>query len=159
GTAEAVSSAFDVKLIHYSSPSGHYRGRLGPVHVPASIAGAIEGIFGLDNRRQARPHIILPATQARLREARGAQAAAKAAQSASYAPPQVGGFYNFPSNLDGSGECIGILEFGGGFSESDIQSYFSQLGIPAPSVTAVSVDGTSNQPGKDPDTDGEVMLD
>src|SRR5215469_15931900 len=34
GTAEAISSAFDVKLIHYSSPSGHYRGRLGPVHVP-----------------------------------------------------------------------------------------------------------------------------
>ena len=159
GTAAAVSSAFDVKLVHYSSPNGHYRGRLGPVHVPSGLAGAIEGIFGLDDRRQARPHIILPATQARLREERGAQATAKAAQSASYLPPQVGGFYSFPSNLDGSGQCIGILEFGGGFSESDIQSYFSQLNIPAPSVTAVSVDGTPNQPGKDPNTDGEVMLD
>ena len=31
--------------------------------------------------------------------------------------------------------------------------------MPAPSVTAVSVDGTSNQPGADPNSDGEVMLD
>jgi kumamolisin len=159
GTAEAVSKAFDVKLIHYSSPHGGYRGRMGPVHVPSGLVGAIEGIFGLDNRRQARPHITLPATQERLRQKAGASAAAKAAAAASYVPPQVGGFYNFPANLDGSGQCIGILEFGGGFSQGDIQSYFSQLGIPAPSVTAVSVDGTPNQPGKDPDSDGEVMLD
>ena len=45
------------------------------------------------------------------------------------------------------------------FHESDIQSYFTQLNLPVPNVTAVSVDGTSNQPGADPDSDGEVMLD
>ena len=75
GTVAALSSAFHVELIRYSSPIGNYRGRLGNVHVPAQLAGVVEGIFGLDNRRQARPHIILPSTTARLRD-RSASAAA-----------------------------------------------------------------------------------
>ena len=166
GTGAAISSAFHVELIRYSSPIGDYRGRLGEVHVPAQLASVVEGIFGLDNRRQARPHIILPSTAARLRAEAGAALAAEAAHAAkaaenavSYVPPQVGDLYSFPSNVDGKGECIGLIEFGGGFSQTDIQSYFNQLNLPVPSVTAVSVDGTSNQPGADPDTDGEVMLD
>ena len=43
---------------------------------------------------------------------------------------------------------------------SDLQSYFSGLGLPVPSVTAASVDGASNAPGSDPGgADGEVLLD
>jgi kumamolisin len=159
GTVAAVSSAFHVELIRYSSPIGEYRGRLGNVHIPSHLGSVVDGIFGLDNRRQARPHIILPATAERLRSEAGAHAAKRAESAVSYVPPQVGDLYSFPSNLDGSGQCIGLLEFGGGFSQSDIQSYFTQLNLPVPSVTAVSVDGTSNQPGADPNTDGEVMLD
>jgi kumamolisin len=158
GRAQALSAAFDVKLVQYSSPNGQYRGRLGAVHLPPDISGLVEGVFGLDNRKQARPHIILPAEQERLRAAAGKQTT-KQANAASYYPPQVGGFYDFPSNLNGSGQCIGLIEFGGGFSQSDLQAYFNQLQMPVPHVTAVSVDGTSNQPGADPNVDGEVLLD
>jgi kumamolisin len=55
GTVEAVTRAFRVELMQYDSPEGSYRGRLGPVHVPADLQPVIEGIFGLDNRQQARP--------------------------------------------------------------------------------------------------------
>ncbi len=158
GTVAALSTAFDVKLVRYSSPIGEYRGRIGPVHLPHGIADIVEGVFGLDNRLQARPHIILPATAEKLRAAAG-KATTRAANAASYTAPQVGNFYNFPAGLDGSGECVGIIEFGGGFGPSDLQAYFGQLNMPVPNVTAVSVDGTSNNPGADPNTDGEVLLD
>ncbi len=63
--------------------------------------------------------------------------------------------------MNGKGETIGIIELGGGFTTSDLSTYFSGLKIsPAPTVVAVSVDGAQNQPTGDtngPDT--EVMLD
>ena len=68
--------------------------------------------------------------------------------------------YQFPPRTDGTGRTIAILEFGGGFGASDLQSYFTSLGLPVPSVTAESVDGASNSPGSDPNgADGEVLLD
>ncbi len=162
GTLQAVSAAFHVQLVKYTSPRGIYRGRVGPVQIPADLVGIIEGIFGLDNRPQARPHLRYTRPDA-AGSASGALATATAApafgQPGSFAPPQVGEFYNFPKDLDGSGQCIGILEFGGGFAESDLQAYFQQLGMPAPKVTAVSVGGVGNQPGKDQDSDAEVLLD
>ena len=50
---------------------------------------------------------------------------------------------------------------GGGYTQSDLNSYFSALGIsPAPSVSAVSVDGGQNKPtGSTNGPDAEVMLD
>jgi kumamolisin len=162
GTLHDVSAAFRVQLVQYTSPRGNYRGRVGPVQIPADLVGIIEGIFGLDNRPQARPHLRYTRPDAS-GSASGVALATTAApafgQPGSFAPPQVGEIYNFPKDLDGSGQCIGILEFGGGYSESDLQAYFQQLGMPAPKVTAVSVGGVGNQPGKDPDSDAEVLLD
>jgi kumamolisin len=168
GTVEAVTRAFRVKLMQYDSPQGSYRGRLGPVHVPADLQPIIEGIFGLDNRLQARPQIVLTHKQSATHEALTTSRSASTADSAgaagaenvvSYLPPEVGKIYNFPAHLSGSGQCIGLIEFGGGFRQSDIAAYFRHLNLPLPHVEAVSVDGTPNQPGANPDIDGEVMLD
>ncbi len=166
GTAEQISQAFRVKLMSYDSPQGQYRGRLGPVHVPADLQPIIEGIFGLDNRMQARPQIVRAHRSAALTEpgsiatesASGA-GAAQAGNAVSFFPPEVGRIYNFPEHLTGAGQCIGLIEFGGGFRESDVAAYFQHLNLPVPHVEAVSVDGTPNQPGANPDIDGEVMLD
>jgi kumamolisin len=49
---------------------------------------------------------------------------------------------------------------GGGYRASDLNSFFGNLGIPTPKVTAVSVDGAANSPTGDPGgPDGEVELD
>lgn len=78
----------------------------------------------------------------------------------SYTPPQVASYYDYPSNLDGSGRSAGIIELGGGYSMTDIEKYCSNLGIATPSVTAVSVDGATNSPtGDSSGPDGEVLLD
>ena len=68
----------------------------------------------------------------------------------SFFPPQLAQIYNFPTDLDGTGQCIGLLEFGGGFDTNDLKTYFQQdlsgFGIAEPSIQAVSADGTQNDP-------------
>lgn len=56
GTVANFSKAFDVELKRFEHPGGTYRGRTGSVHVPADIADIVQGVFGLDNRPQAKAH-------------------------------------------------------------------------------------------------------
>jgi kumamolisin len=74
-----------------------------------------------------------------------------------YTPPQLGEIYAFPANTDGSGQCIGIIELGGGYTQDNLDQYFQSLGMTSPVVEAISVDGGQNQTGTD--ADGEVQLD
>ncbi|VVB63363.1 Pro-kumamolisin, activation domain [uncultured archaeon] len=149
GTVSQLSEAFGTELLMYDSPVGKYRGRVGPVQVPADLAPIIVGVFGLDDRHVFRPHSV------RL-EKQGGTVKAMAA-GVSYTPPQLAKLYNFPTGLDGSKQCIAIIELGGGYKASDINAYFKGLGMTPPKVVAISVDGAQNKPGSD--ADGEVVLD
>jgi len=143
GTVENMQEAFGTSLAHYQTPAGGYRGRTGPVMIPANLQGVVQAVLGLDNRPVAKPH------------SRRAHAAAPAG----LAPTAVAQMYNFPAGAHAAGQTIGIIELGGGYKAADLKTYFSGLGLNAPVVTAVSVDGGANAPGVDPDSDGEVMLD
>ena len=77
--------------------------------------------------------------------------------SGNITPPQVAALYNFPSGVTGAGQTTAIIELGGGYSTADLQTYFGNLGVTEPNITAVSVDGGTNSPGSD--ADAEVMLD
>jgi hypothetical protein len=46
------------------------------------------------------------------------------APGASFTPPQLATLYDFPSGVDGTGQCIAIIELGGGFRPADISAYF-----------------------------------
>ena len=70
--------------------------------------------------------------------------------------------YDFQAgaNLNGSGQCIALIELDGGYKNQDLQTYFQQLNIPLPKVTSASVDHGRNHPAGTPDSaDGEVDLD
>ena len=152
GTVAAFSKAFGVSLARYKHPRGTYRGRTGFVRVPEDLASIIEGVFGLDNRPQAQPH---------LRLYDGKKGAVRPrARGISYTPPQIAKLYDFPTGINGKGQCIAIVELGGGYRSTDIKAYFRKLGISMPVVIARSVDGGHNQPTGNPNgADGEVMLD
>ena len=155
GTATDCAKAFQVDLNMYEGPEATYRGRIGSVYVPANLKDIITSVHGLDNRPQAQAHFRIASNST------SAQVRANASPSVSYTAPQVGALYDFPSSATGHGQTIGIIELGGGYTQSDLNSYFNTLGIsPAPTVTAVSVDGASNQPtGDSGGPDAEVMLD
>lgn len=153
GTVAQFNDAFGVELQHYSHPGGTYRGRTGPVQIPEQLEGIIEAVLGLDNRPQARAHFRMKAAR-RGRRSRPARAGAT-----SFTPLQLAAIYDFPQG-DGNGECIALIELGGGYRPQDLATYFSGLGLATPAVAAVSVDQGANQPTGDPNgPDGEVMLD
>ncbi len=56
GPSAAVSEAFGVELRRFRLGSTVFRGRVGPVLLPAALAEVIEGVFGLDDRPQASAH-------------------------------------------------------------------------------------------------------
>jgi kumamolisin len=144
GTVAQFSSAFNVELDQYEHGEGSYRGRVGVIEVPADLENVIEAVLGLDNRPQAKPHF-------RIRPA--------ASTAASFTPLQVAALYGFPPGT-GEGECVGLIELGGGYRPTDLQTYFNGLGVESPTVTAVSVDHGKNSPtGSADGPDGEVMLD
>jgi kumamolisin len=152
GTAARLSEVFGVNLQHYRYAGGVYRLRQGSIQIPSSFENIITGIFGFDNRPKARAHFRILSKKA---------AAPGAVSPESYTPLQLATIYDFPGGFTGQGETIGIIELGGGYSQTDLDNYFQQLGVsPAPSVTAVSVDGGTNSPTGDPNSaDGEVELD
>ena len=155
GSVEAMTKAFNVTLQQHSLPDdGTFRAREGAVYVPSELAGIVEGVFGLDDRPQASPHFrILEPTGTR-------DSVTPRAANGSFTPVEVGKFYNFPQNFDGTGQTIAIIELGGGYRSTDLTTYFKELGIKKPSVTAVSVDGGRNKPEGNPNSaDGEVLLD
>ena len=143
GPVTVLAAAFNVDVVRCEA-AGNHRVYRGPVQVPSELAGIIVGVFGFDSRPVAISHLR------RLRAA---------TSFAGYTGKQVGAFYNFPSDADGSGQTIGIIELGGGFRPADITTYFKEIGIAAPSVTAVSVGGGKNAPTTPDGADGEVMLD
>jgi len=150
GTVGELSRAFGVtlQLVTSTGPGGQvvtHRYREGPVYVPAALADIVLAVLGLDTRPQFRAHF---------------RPRAAAAQGTSYPPNQVADIYQFPAGTTGAGQTIAVIELGGGFSTSDLDTYFGGLGIAVPAISAVSVDGASNAPGSDPTgADVEVALD
>jgi kumamolisin len=137
GTVADMSSAFGVNLDRYENEGIEYRARTGAVQVPAELAGSIEAVLGLDNRPHVKPHF-------RRHEALTPRLGAP--RAVSYTPLQVAQLYQFPQDVDGTGQTIGLLELGGGYRPDDLQTYFSSLGVKQPTVIPVSVDNAQNAP-------------
>jgi kumamolisin len=146
GTVAALSEAFGVELAQYDHPGGTYRGREGAITIPAALDGIITSVHGLDNRPQARPHFRTAASTVQPLVSGGP-----------YSPVEVASAYSFPAGSTGQGECAAIIELGGGYRQSDLQTFFANNHITEPTVVAVSVDGGRNTPGGV--ADAEVALD
>jgi kumamolisin len=146
GNARDVSLAFQTHLESYEHPDGRtYRGRRGPIYVPDELADVILSVNGLDERPVAKPKVRVRPDDL-------------AGPTVNYTPQEIAKLYSFPAPANpGQGQCIAIIELGGGFRQSDLNTYFGNAG---PKVTAISVDRGRNAPTGDPNgPDGEVMLD
>jgi kumamolisin len=151
GTAAAMQKAFGVQLKTATIDGTRCRVREGEIQIPASLAGIVVAVLGLDTRPQAKPHfrIFKPSSIVHPNAS---------TDNTSYTPVQVGQAYQFPT-VSAAGQTIGIIELGGGYRAADITAYFKSLGVAAPKVSAVPVDGGKNSPSTASGADGEVMLD
>jgi kumamolisin len=116
GTAANFAKAFGSTIEQYEHDGGTYRGRTGTLTIPADLAPIVEGVFGIDNRPVAKPHFQ------RLKTSPGIGIQNHAAANGSFTPPELAKLYNFPTGLDGSGQCIAIVELGGGYRAADIKT-------------------------------------
>ncbi len=111
--------------------------------VPEAVADKVRAVLG-SGETQAYPRLSVASAHV---------------ASVSYTPVQLAKVYGMPQ-ADGTGQTVAIIELGGGFAQSDLDSYFKGLGIDSPQVQAVGVDGAKNAPVGDPQSaDGEVLLD
>jgi kumamolisin len=153
GTVGSASAAFGVTLRLYNHPdAGTFRGRQGPIYIPSDLDGIVQGVFGLDDRPAARPHF-------RVLDGISTGPSRGPVQHEQFAPAQIAKLYDFPTGVNGQGQCVAIIELGGGYRGADLRAYWQQVGIsPAPVVTSISVDHGRNQPAGLTTADGEVML-
>lgn len=142
GRAAQIETAFRTRLYDYRDGTHRFHVPAGPLSLPADLAEVIESLLGLDTRPIAHPHFV-----------------PLAGPAPGYLPNEVGRLYGFPSNADGSGQCIAIIEMAGGFRPSDIAAAYAAMGLGEPRVVAVSVDGAINAPLADTAADTEVALD
>jgi kumamolisin len=143
GGADLLAGLFGTSLSQVNPADGvAHRYRTGELSIPAEWDGVVTAVLGLDDRPQASPRIAHPRAVAQ-----------------SYSPPQLGQIYRFPPDTDGTAQTIGIIELGGGYTQADLDTYFTGLGLRTPSISAVGVDGAKNAPGGTDGADGEVMLD
>ena len=147
-----MEGAFQVRLMQFDGIRGAYRGRVGALHVPAALEKDIVGVFGLDNRRvvRRRPdgghkrHVV-------------DHTAAAAKKRPWFFPAELATAYDYPDG-DGSGQTIGLLEFGGGYFPDDLAAFGKAAGLASlPTVVAISVDKMPTNTNDE--ATGEVMLD
>jgi kumamolisin len=140
GSVAQMNAAFQVDLGEYQHAGRTFRGRIGQVRVPTELAPVVKAVLGLDDRPQANAQFRL----------------ASAAPSG-YPPQEVARRYGFPTDGDGTGQTIAVLELGGGYQLDDLRAYFTGQGLATPPISSVSVHGTQNSPGDE--ADAEVALD
>lgn len=142
GRAKQLEKAFGVRLRRYRLDSKPYRSHVSPILVPGQLSKIVTGVFGFDTQPIARPHFQSLAANA-------------------FKITRVARLYQFPRVSKGRGQCIGVIELGGGYHEADLRAFFAHEQIfPVPRVVSVSVDGGKNAPTGNPQgPDGEVCLD
>lgn len=131
GSADLISNIFGVELLEFSHEHhGDHRGVRGLIRLPAYLVDVIR-VIGLNERPPARRHLTQP------------QPAATPQRIA--APREIMERYRFPQHLDGTGQCIGLIELGGGFHQQDVQQFFQELDMKPPKITVVNA-GRENDP-------------
>lgn len=123
----------------------------GSLRSPESLADKVIAVVGFDERalattchRQWKPSAHWFFTKR---------------HAASLTPQEVAQAYQFPPNK-GKNQTIALIELGGGFRSSDLNTYWKQLGLNEVETIAISVDGAANEPTGDRNgPDGEVALD
>lgn len=143
GTAAQMEAAFGARLECATVEGVSSRVRQGSLTLPHDLVDRVQAVLGFDTRPIATPKFV---------------PYADAATAGSYLPTEIAALYGFPA-IDATGQCVGIIELGGGFTDADNVAAFAAMGLPVPTIVAVPVSGGDNAPTGGAGADGEVALD
>lgn len=130
GRSEDVERAFKTQLDEFRHKGSTFFAPSRPIEVPDNWEGMVEVVLGLHNSRHSLP--------------RRHSSVCCAEPSANL--HHLAKAYHFPTGLDGTGQTIGLIEFGGGFNTEDIERFCNQMGLKAPKVSVVKIGSGDNRP-------------
>lgn len=151
-TVSGCTTDFDnflkTDLHKFSSEHKEFHAPNSNILIPQKWQNDIVNILGLDTYPIAKPYIQFQKSELTPRINTG------------FTPTQLANLYNFPKDLDGTGQKIGIISLGGGYNPADIVTYLTQLGINSiPNIIDVSVDGGTNNITNNVSANTENILD
>ena len=135
GPVRSLEAAFGVELEQFQHGHHTFQSHRGPVHLPDELKDIVEAVIGLDASPLSHPLTAI--------------ARPRVAKTRSYTPVQLARHYRFPDGASGAGQRIAIVAFGGGYHQSDLDTYFGEvLQLPrAPAVAAISVPDEQDRQG------------
>ena len=149
GSPAAIERAFGVRLHSYAVPATataagyEYHAPLGAPQLPAAVAAAVRGVFGLDNR----PHFFPHARRSTLKpQHRGGGQPDTPDPPGAWTVADFADWYDvnplYHSGIDGRGRTIGIISLAA-FTPSDALGYWGSLGLSfnPNRINVVNVDG------------------
>lgn len=148
GSPAAIERAFGVQLHTYAvaatatAPGYLYHAPLAAPQLPAALAAAVRGVFGLDNRPRLFPH----AQRAALRPRHQGGVPNTPDPPGAWTVSDFAAWYDvkplYRSGIDGRGRTIGIISLAA-FTPSDALGYWSSLGLNfnPNRINVVNVDG------------------
>lgn len=156
GPASAFNQAFNTRLISVERSTGTFRTYNGELSIPEELDGIILHVLDLDNSPALHPLYVTADPEVENLNIDDTSLN-PLLSSVPLRPAQVANAYNCPQN-SGAGQCVAILQFGGGYTTSDITNSFSRIGLSNPTIVDVLVNGATNNP-TDTNSSVEVMLD
>jgi kumamolisin len=131
GTVAALEKAFGVIIKQYGQGRQRHLSATGTVHLPARLQKVVTSVQGLHN---------LPLTSSAVVERVARVRPTRQSAYNGYSGAQMAKLYHFPANTTGKGQCIGLVELNGGYSQADLQQYFQLTnGGPVPEVVNIQV--------------------
>ncbi len=150
GSIENIESAFKTHLIEYVHPEGNYLSHEGALSLPVALHPYVLGVMGLHRKPVMKPQAAKKrgSTDARTKQVSAEARELTAAEQVVYSnfPTVLAKLYDFPEDLDGSHQKIALLQLGGGYVKSDLETYFKDLKLDLPVIRDITVDGGINNP-------------
>jgi kumamolisin len=144
GNVAEIERSFGTSLRIYHDGYNRFRARSGSLWVPNEVAPWTRAVLGLDNR---------PIVSRRLTNL------ASDGDDSGLWPTEVAGLYGLSLEMDGAGQCVGIIALGGGYLPSDLAIAMEKMKRPLPLVVDCAVGGVTNSFGGGEPADQEIALD
>jgi kumamolisin len=162
GTVGLFNQAFNIQLNNYTNNTETYRSFSDNLTIPTELDDVIVSVIGLDNYSKDKLFRCFGPTLDPAQVDEGIVPAGAIAGSEFLTPQRVSTAYNFPQSqrgyaFNGHGRTIGIISFDGGWTQQNIDSSFSNIGLQSPNVKDVLLLGQTNDINDPAAT--EVMLD
>ena len=136
GSVEAIQRAFQVQLQDFSVHGLTVHAPVNEPSVPAPLGGVVQGIMGLDNIAEWRPHVQRGTNTAKV---------GSGPFGSGYTPAELRAAYDMTALPTGAGQTVAVVEFDG-YEPSDIGVFLAQYGLPPLDLTNRPVDGATTTP-------------